>query len=71
LSWKPGWQKMLVSAKIVTFDASPHPGNPRHPWKREPSAGRASSRTTVPAGKNDPQAPEPLPLVMTQVIPDG
>src|SRR5215211_5220044 len=62
---------MFVFGKIVIFEGSPHPGRPRHPWNCELAAGRASSRTTVPAGKKAPHVPDPLPLVMVQLMPAG
>jgi hypothetical protein len=71
LSWNPGWQLMLVFEKMVIFEGSEHPGRPLQPWNCESAAGRASSRTTVPAGKKAVQAPEPLPRVIVQLIPTG
>src|SRR6186997_1743652 len=62
---------MFVPANTVIFEGSEHPGRPRHPWNRLSSAGRASSRTTVPAGKNALHVPAPLPSVMTQLMPAG
>ena len=62
---------MLVPRATVIFDGSEHPGSPLHPWKEELAAGRASSRTTVPTGKNTEQAPDPLPDVIVQLIPAG
>src|SRR4051794_24268035 len=63
---------MFVFAKTVIFWGSLHPGRPLQPWNREPSAGRASSRTTVPAGKKALHAPEPptSPLIV-QLMPAG
>ena len=55
----------------VTLEASKQPGSDLHPEKLELAAGRASSLTTVPAGKNALQAPAPLPPVMVQSIPAG
>ena len=57
--------------ETVTLEASLQPGVGLNPTKRESAAGRASSRTTVPTGKNAEQAPAPLPRVMVQSIPAG
>ena len=62
---------MFVLAKIVIFDGSEQPGSPRQPWNWESDAGRASSRTTVPAGKNALHVPDPLPRMIVQLIPAG
>jgi hypothetical protein len=71
LSAKPGWQAMFVFANTVIFEGSEHPGRPRHPWNWLSDAGRASSCTTVPAGKKALHVPAPLPRVMTQLMPAG
>ena len=71
LSWKPGWQAMFVFANTVIFDGSAQPGSPRQPWNCVLAAGRASSRTTVPAGKKALHVPEPLPDVIVQLMPAG
>jgi hypothetical protein len=71
LSWKAGWQLILVPAATFTLDGSLQPGSPLQPRKLESAAGRASSLTTVPVGKNALQAPVPLPPVMVQSIPAG
>jgi hypothetical protein len=71
LSAKPGWQEMFVFANTLIFEGSEHPGRPRHPWNWLSDAGRASSRTTVPAGKKALHVPAPLPRVMMQLIPAG
>ncbi len=71
MSWKPGWQAMFVFANTVIFEGSKQPGRPRQPWNCESAAGRASSRTTVPAGKKAVHVPEPLPRVMVQLMPAG
>src|SRR5829696_5085845 len=62
---------MFVSANTVIFEGSKHPGRPRHPWNWLSDAGRASSRTTVPAGKKALHVPAPLPPVITQLMPAG
>jgi len=61
----------VVPRATVTLEASKQPGSDLHPAKLELSAGRASSLTTVPTGKNALQAPAPLPPVMVQSIPAG
>jgi hypothetical protein len=71
LAENPGWQTMFVPRAIVIRDTSAHPGSPRKPWKLDPAAGRASSRTVVPTGKNAVHAPEPFPAVIVQSIPAG
>jgi hypothetical protein len=53
------------------LEASKQPGSDLHPKKLELVAGRASSLTTVPTGKNALQEPAPLPPVMTQSMPAG
>src|SRR5215210_2129303 len=62
---------MLVFVKILIFEGSKQPGSPLQPWNCESAAGRASSRTIVPAAKKAEQVPEPLPRVMVQLIPAG
>src|SRR5919199_3315106 len=62
---------MFVPRATVTLDGSAQPGSPRQPWKLEPAAGRASSRTTVPVRKKLQHVPDPLPLVMVQLMPAG
>jgi hypothetical protein len=44
---------------------------PRKPWKLDPGAGRASSRTVVPTAKDSVHVPEPFPAVIVQSIPAG
>ena len=68
---KPGWHVIVVPRATVTLEASKQPGSPLQPRKLESAAGRASSLTTVPTGKNALQLPEPLPAVMAQSIPAG
>jgi hypothetical protein len=68
---KPGWQLILVPAATFILDGSLQPGSPLQPRKLELAAGRASSLTTVPVGKNALQLPAPLPPVMVQSIPAG
>ncbi|MEA2486128.1 MAG: hypothetical protein QOD46_1239 [Actinomycetota bacterium] len=58
---------MFVPSAIWIFDGSEQPGRPLQPWKAEFAFGRASSLTTVPAGKKAEQAPEPLPKVIVKV----
>src|SRR5215216_2700013 len=62
---------MFVFANTLIFEGSEHPGSPRHPWNWLSDAGRASSRTMVPAGKKALHVPAPLPRVMTQLMPAG
>jgi hypothetical protein len=62
---------MLVPAATFTLEGSLQPGSPLQPRKLESAAGRASSLTTVPVGKNALQVPEPLPPLMVQSIPTG
>src|SRR5690242_5412059 len=62
---------MFVFANTVIFDGSAQPGSPRQPWNCVSAAGRASSRTTVPAGKKALHVPEPLPDVIVQLMPAG
>ena len=63
---------MFVFANTVIFEGSAHPGRPRQPWNCESAAGRASSRTTVPAGKKAVHVPvPPTPLMMMQLMPGG
>ena len=71
LSVKASWQVIVVPRVTVTLEASKQPGSDLHPKKFELAAGRTSSLTTVPTGKNALQAPEPLPAVMVQSIPAG
>ena len=61
----------MVPRATVTLEASKQPGSPLHPKKLELAAGRASSLTTVPTGKNALQVPAPLPPVMVQSMPAG
>jgi hypothetical protein len=68
---KPGWQVIVVPRATLTLEASAQPGSDLHPTKFESAAGRASSLTTVPTGKNASQVPVPLPPVMAQSIPAG
>ena len=62
---------MFVFANTVIFEGSAHPGRPRQPTNCESGAGRASSRTTVPAGKKARHVPEAVPRVKTQLMPAG
>src|SRR5918911_3809377 len=62
---------MFVFANTVIFWGSAQPGRPRQPWNCVSAAGRASSRTTAPAGKKALHVPEPLPDVMVQLMPAG
>lgn len=71
LSVKASWQVIVVPRVTVTLEASKQPGSDLHPKKFELAAGRTSSLTTVPTGKNALQAPEPFPAVMVQSIPAG
>ena len=73
LRLKAGWQLMFELRLTMIREGSEHPGRPLHPWNFEPAAADAVRRTTVPAGKNDEQAPAPLPLplTITQLIPAG
>jgi hypothetical protein len=62
---------MFVPRATVILEGSAQPGSPRQPWKLEFAAARASRRTTVPVGKKLEHVPEPLPLVIMQLIPAG
>jgi hypothetical protein len=62
---------MFVPRATVILEGSPQPGSPRQPRKLEFAAGRASNRTTVPAGKKLEQLPDPFPFVMVQLMPAG
>ena len=62
---------MFVPRGTVIFEGSAQPGSPRQPWKLEPAAARASSRTTVPVRKKLQHVPDPLPFVMVQLMPAG
>ena len=62
---------MVTPRATVIFEASKQPGVWRKPTNDEFGAGRALRRTTVPTGKADVQAPEPVPLAMVQLIPAG
>src|SRR4029079_361006 len=68
---KTGWQLMKAPREAVTLEASAQPGVRRQPRKDESAAGRASSRTTVPTGKNAEHVPEPPLLLRTQSMPAG
>ena len=68
---KPGWQLMLVPAATFTLEGSLQPGRPLQPRKLESAAGRASSLTMVPVGKNALQVPVPPSVVMVQSMPAG
>ncbi len=68
---KPGWQVIVVPRATLILEGSLQPGSPLQPRKLESAAGRASSLTIVPTGKNAVQVPEPLPRVMVQSIPAG
>jgi hypothetical protein len=73
LSTNPAWQVIVVPRATFTLEASKQPGSDLHPTKLESGAGRASSFTTVPTGKNALQVPSsvPLPRTMVQSIPAG
>jgi hypothetical protein len=62
---------IVVPRATLILEGSLQPGSPLQPRKLESAAGRASSLTIVPTGKNALQLPEPLPPVMVQSIPAG
>ena len=62
---------IVVPRATLILEGSLQPGSPLQPRKLELAAGRASSLTVVPTGKNALQLPEPLPPVMVQSIPAG
>src|SRR5919199_5416432 len=71
LSANPGWQLMLVPAATFILEGALQPGSPLQPRKLESAAGRASSLTMVPVGKNARHVPVPFPPMMLQSIPAG
>src|ERR1041385_1912189 len=62
---------MKEPREAITLEASLQPGVALQPRKDESAAGRASSRTTVPTGKNAEQVPESPALLRTQSMPAG
>jgi hypothetical protein len=64
---------MFVPRATRTLEGFEHPGRfVDHPRNSEPEAGRASSLTTVPTGKNCEHEPDaPPPRVTVQLIPAG
>ena len=58
-------------AIVMPLAGSTQPGRDLQPTNFELAAGRASSLTTVPTGKNAEHVPEPFPPVIAQSIPVG
>src|SRR5215210_2082415 len=55
----------------MPFAGSTQPGRDLQPTNFESAAGRASSLTTVPTGKNAEHVPDPFPRMIAQSIPAG